>query len=168
MGIGVVPEQVSLADGALGQRARPPGVATPGRLLDIAAEQEEGRPDPGIAQHVEELRRGRPGSVIEGQREHRPTILGRVRKLRLVQLPVPPPAALAATGNVPLAAGYLAVAAQVHGLHRRLHIEVVEPAVTDALGDTLLADHLARDEPDFVGFSLYLWNSERSLHLARE
>lgn len=91
-----------------------------------------------------------------------------MKKLRLVQLPVPPPAALAATGNVPLAAGSLAVAAQVHGLDRKLEIDVVDPAVTDALGDTSLADHIARDEPDFVGFSLYLWNSERSLHLARE
>ena len=86
----------------------------------------------------------------------------------MVQLPVPPPAALAATGNVPLAAGCLAVSARVHGLDRRLRIEVVEPEVTDSLGDTLLADHVARDEPDFVGFSLYLWNCERSLHLARE
>ena len=90
------------------------------------------------------------------------------RKLRLVQLPVPPPAALAATGNVPLAAGCLGVAARVHHLTDRLELDVVEPAVTDVLGDTLLADHVARDEPDFVGFSLYLWNSERSLHLARE
>jgi radical SAM superfamily enzyme YgiQ (UPF0313 family) len=91
-----------------------------------------------------------------------------VKKLRLVQLPVPPPAALAATGNVPLAAGCLGVAARVHGLERRLHIDVVEPSATDTLGDTLLADRIARDQPDFVGFSLYLWNSERSLHLARE
>lgn len=91
-----------------------------------------------------------------------------MKKLRLVQLPVPPPAALAATGNVPLAAGCLAVAARVHGLSRNLQIEAVDPAVTDALGDTLLADHLARDEPDYLGFSLYLWNCERSLHLARE
>ena len=91
-----------------------------------------------------------------------------MNKLRLVQLPVPPPAALAATGNVPLAAGCLGVAARVHGLERRLRIDVLEPDATDALGDTLLADRIARDEPDFVGFSLYLWNSERSLHLARE
>ena len=91
-----------------------------------------------------------------------------MKKLRMVQLPVPPPAALAATGNVPLAAGCLGVSARVHGLSDRLQLEVVEPAVTDALGDTLLADHLARDEPDYLGFSLYLWNSERSLHLARE
>ncbi|MCA1826567.1 MAG: radical SAM protein [Myxococcales bacterium] len=89
-----------------------------------------------------------------------------VKKLRMVQLPVPPPAALAATGNVPLAAGCLAVSARVHRLP--VEIEVVEPEATDALGDTLLADRIARDEPELLGFSLYLWNCERSLHLARE
>jgi hypothetical protein len=91
-----------------------------------------------------------------------------VKKLCLVQLPVPPPAALAATGNVPLAAGCLGVAARVHGLEKRIEVEVIEPSATDVLGDTLLAGRIARKEPDFVGFSLYLWNSERSLHLARE
>jgi tRNA A37 methylthiotransferase MiaB len=87
-----------------------------------------------------------------------------VKKLRLVQLPVPPPAALAATGNVPLAAGCLAVSGRGLGAD----IEVVAPEVTDSLGDTQLADFVARDEPDFLGLSLYLWNCERSLHLARE
>jgi hypothetical protein len=92
-----------------------------------------------------------------------------MKRLRLVQLPIPQPAALAATGNVPLAAGCLGVSARVHGLDRRgLAIDVVPPALTDVYGDTLLADHIARDEPDFVGLSLYLWNVERSLHLARE
>jgi hypothetical protein len=90
------------------------------------------------------------------------------RKLRLVQLPVPPPAALAATGNVPLAAGCLGVAAQVHGFSDRVEVQVLAPGVTDSLGDTLLAERLAADEPDFLGLSLYLWNVERSLHLARE
>jgi tRNA A37 methylthiotransferase MiaB len=90
-------------------------------------------------------------------------------RLRLVQLPVPQPAALGATGNVPLAAGCLAVSAEVHGLRAEgLRLEVVAPELTDRLGDTLLADYVARDEPDFVGLSLYLWNVERSLHLARE
>jgi hypothetical protein len=93
----------------------------------------------------------------------------RVKRLRLVQLPIPQPAALAATGNVPLAAGCLGVSARVHGLRERgLEIEVVPPAITDVYGDTLLADYVARDEPDYVGLSLYLWNVERSLHLARE
>jgi Radical SAM superfamily/B12 binding domain len=91
-----------------------------------------------------------------------------MKRLCLVQLPVPQPAALAATGNVPLAAGYLGVSAQVHGLPARgLAIEVLAPALTDVLGDTQLAEHIARSEPDFVGFSLYLWNVERSLHVAR-
>lgn len=92
-----------------------------------------------------------------------------MKRLRLVQLPVPQPAALAATGNVPLAAGSLGVSARVHGLGQRgLAMDVVPPAITDSYGDTLLADFIARDAPDFVGFSLYLWNVERSLHLARE
>src|SRR3954469_16712079 len=91
-----------------------------------------------------------------------------MKRLRLVQLPVPPPAALAATGNVPLAAGCLGVAARVHGLDQRLQMEVLAPAITDAYGDTRLAELIAKDEPDFLGLSLYLWNSERSLHLARE
>src|SRR5256885_6391692 len=90
-----------------------------------------------------------------------------MKRLRLVQLPVPPPAALAATGNVPLAAGCLAVAAREAGL-RDVDVEVVPPAATDALGDTLLAGLCARGEPDLLGLSLYLWNTERSLHLARQ
>jgi Radical SAM superfamily/B12 binding domain len=90
-------------------------------------------------------------------------------RLRLVQLPIPQPSALAATGNVPLAAGCLGVSARVHGLRERgLELDVVPPALTDVYGDTLLADHIARDQPEFLGLSLYLWNVERSLHLARE
>ncbi|HYZ87985.1 MAG TPA: radical SAM protein [Myxococcales bacterium] len=91
-----------------------------------------------------------------------------MQRLRLVQLPVPPPAALASTGNVPLAAGSLAVSARVHGLTSRLQVDVVSPSTTDALGDALLAEVVSRDEPEFLGLSLYLWNVERSLHLARE
>ena len=93
---------------------------------------------------------------------------GTMRRLRLVQLPVPQPAAYAATGNVPLAAGCLGVAARMHGLGDTLALDVLRPEATDALGDTRLADHVARDEPEFLGLSLYLWNVERSLHLARE
>jgi hypothetical protein len=91
-----------------------------------------------------------------------------MRRLRLVQLPVPQPAAYAATGNVPLAAGCLGVAARVHGLGGALALDVLAPEATDVLGDTRLADRISRDEPEFLGLSLYLWNVERSLHLARE
>ncbi len=89
--------------------------------------------------------------------------------LKLIQLPVPPPAAYAATGNVPLAAGYLAVAAKKRGLEALgLEIEVVEPNYTDVLGDALILDLLLDQQPDYIGFSLYLWNSERSIYLAKE
>lgn len=90
-------------------------------------------------------------------------------KLKLVQLPVPPPTAFAATGNVPLAAGCLAVSARENGLEKKgLELEVLDPDITDKEGDSQLADRIAKDEPEFLGFSLYLWNTERSLHLAKE
>lgn len=86
--------------------------------------------------------------------------------VRLVQLPIPQPAKGAATGNVPLAAGTLAVALREGGAP--LEVDVLLPDLTDALGDTRLAERLAHDEPAVVGMSLYLWNVERSLHVARE
>lgn len=90
-----------------------------------------------------------------------------MRTVRLAQLPIPQPAKGSATGNVPLAAGCLAVAARAAGLGD-VAIETVPVELTDDLGDTLLARALAAGEPDVLGLSLYLWNSERSLHLARE
>ena len=87
-------------------------------------------------------------------------------RLVLVQLPVPQPAALSSSGNVPLAAGALGVAARRSGLDTRLDIDVLPPDVTDRLGDVLLADLIVSKRPTFVGWSLYLWNSERSLHIA--
>ena len=87
---------------------------------------------------------------------------------RLVQLPAPLPAALGATGNAALSSGGLAVAASVEGLSGRFDIQVVPPSITDTLGDAALAEHIAADGPAIVGFSLYMWNVERSLHIARE
>ena len=89
-------------------------------------------------------------------------------RLLLAQLPIPQAVALCGTGNVPLAAGSLGVAARKGGLLDRLRQDVLPPHLTDVLGDALLADRIARSEPDFLGLSLYLWNTERSLALARE
>lgn len=88
--------------------------------------------------------------------------------VRLAQLPVPPPAALAPTGNVPLAGGCLSVSLRVRGPADRVRAEVVPADESDPLGDTLLADRLAAGEPEILGLSAYLWNVERSLHVARE
>lgn len=89
-------------------------------------------------------------------------------RLKLIQLPVPQPAALSTTGNVPLAAGSLAVATRTHDLQERLQVEIVQPRHADRWGDSCLADWVAQGEPEFLGLSLYLWNVERSLHLAAE
>ncbi|HYC78823.1 MAG TPA: cobalamin-dependent protein, partial [Planctomycetota bacterium] len=89
-------------------------------------------------------------------------------EILLAQLPIPQAAALCGTGNVPLAAGSLAVAARRAGFGARLDVDILPPSVTDVLGDALLVDLVARRAPAFLGLSLYLWNVERSLHLARE
>lgn len=91
-----------------------------------------------------------------------------VPTIRLVQLPAPPPAALMKTGNAALSPGCLASAGCAAGVGARFYFDVVPPSVSDSLGDAALAARLAEGRPAMVGFSLYLWNIERSLHLARE
>ncbi|MCW7470269.1 B12-binding domain-containing radical SAM protein [Leptospira kanakyensis] len=90
-------------------------------------------------------------------------------KIQFLQLPVPPPSYYAATGNVPLAAASLASCLEskedpVKGIHPI----VVSPEDTDSLGDKELVDKIAKEGPDFLGLSLYLWNTERSLYIAKE
>lgn len=88
------------------------------------------------------------------------------KTVRLVQLPIPPLIRFAPTGNVPLAGGSLAAAAR-RALGATVDVELVSGGAADDLGDARLASLVAADEPDVVGLSLYLWNAERSLHLAR-
>lgn len=88
------------------------------------------------------------------------------RSIKLVQLPIPQMARFSASGNVPLAAGCLTIAGQAAGLNE-LSIEMVDADRVETMGDAALAAQLAEGEPAAVGFSLYLWNHERSLHVAR-
>ncbi|TGL37805.1 B12-binding domain-containing radical SAM protein [Leptospira perdikensis] len=90
-------------------------------------------------------------------------------KIQFLQLPVPPPSYYAATGNVPLAAASLASCLEskedpILGVSPY----VVPPEDTDSLGDRELVERIAKEGPDFLGLSLYLWNTERSLYIARE
>ncbi len=90
--------------------------------------------------------------------------------LTLLQLPVPPPSAFADTGNVPLAVASLAVAVEVHNLSGNfgLKSEIILPSITDVAGDEELILKIIHTDPDFLGISLYLWNSERSLYISKE
>ncbi len=86
-------------------------------------------------------------------------------KLRvlLAQLPVPNNPAL----NVPLALGYLKAYAFACGLLEHVAIELLPRSLADHAGDALLVDEIVARRPDVLGMSLYTWNSERSLDIAR-
>ena len=81
----------------------------------------------------------------------------------LMQLPVPNNPAT----NVPLAAGYLKAYAQARGLLDHMQIDILPRELADTAGDALLTDAITAQRPDLLGISLYTWNSERSLGLAR-
>ncbi|MDF3819402.1 B12-binding domain-containing radical SAM protein [Leptospira sp. 96542] len=90
-------------------------------------------------------------------------------KIQFLQLPVPPPSYFAATGNVPLAAASLASSLDqktdpIHGITTT----VISPEETDQMGDLDLIERISKEGPDFLGLSLYLWNTERSLYIANE
>ncbi|HOX47195.1 MAG TPA: B12-binding domain-containing radical SAM protein [Myxococcota bacterium] len=90
----------------------------------------------------------------------------------LAQLPFDPPAALAPASGAPLGVACLALAArqaQARGeLPGGTEVELAAGTEVESLGDTALAERLAKDEPELLGLGLYAWNVERSLHLAHE
>jgi radical SAM superfamily enzyme YgiQ (UPF0313 family) len=85
------------------------------------------------------------------------------RRICLVQLPVPDPNYSYARANVPIAAACLKGA--VAGLGKELLLLPAELA--DRAGDETILRWLLSGGFDAVGFSLYLWNRERSAYLAR-
>lgn len=89
-----------------------------------------------------------------------------VRRILLVQLPVPPPGAEAVEGNVPLAAAFLKLYCRRLGMERDFEIEIFPTSHANTLGDQGLLRAVLEREPDLVGFTCYLWNIERSLWLA--
>jgi radical SAM superfamily enzyme YgiQ (UPF0313 family) len=90
------------------------------------------------------------------------------RRVLLVQLPIPPLGHEPVRGNVPLAAGYLALHARQHGLASRYAIDIFPPPAANTLGDQGLLAALLDAQPDIVGFTCYLWNIERTLWLAEQ
>ncbi|MBD3277634.1 MAG: hypothetical protein GF388_04980, partial [Candidatus Aegiribacteria sp.] len=78
-----------------------------------------------------------------------------------VQLPLNTSAALEATGNIPMAGASLAAAASYP-------TESVFPQyLADKLGDRAIVKEIVKRRPDVVAFTLYMWNCERTLHIAQ-
>src|SRR5438132_14292338 len=92
---------------------------------------------------------------------------GMRRRVLLVQLPIPPLGPAPIRGNVPLAGAYLKLFAQRKGLGAFYDLDVFPAEPASSLGDQALAAAIAGRRPWLVGFTCYLWNIERTLHLAQ-
>ena len=88
-------------------------------------------------------------------------------KVLFIQLPVQDPAWESARANVPLAAGYLSAYAEKKGLLKREDWGFLPRDVLDKGSDSAVAQAAAATGADLVCFSLYLWNYERSVHIAQ-
>jgi radical SAM superfamily enzyme YgiQ (UPF0313 family) len=88
-------------------------------------------------------------------------------KVLFIQLPVQDPSWESARANVALAAGYLAAYAEKKGLLKREDWCFLPREVLDKGSDTAVAQAAAATGADLVCFSLYLWNYERSVHIAQ-
>ncbi len=81
----------------------------------------------------------------------------------LVQLPIPQLNFGKQTGNIPLAAGCLTMAAGAAGITA---VEILPQRLATYLGDAALVDAIISRQPSVVGFSVYAWNVDRSLWIA--
>jgi radical SAM superfamily enzyme YgiQ (UPF0313 family) len=86
-------------------------------------------------------------------------------RVLLVQLPIQELVFRRVRGNELVAPGYLKASLE-RALGARVEVEVLARPLVDRLGDAALAREVAARCPDLVGFSLFLWNSARSLALA--
>jgi radical SAM superfamily enzyme YgiQ (UPF0313 family) len=99
----------------------------------------------------------------------KPAYIGRMvprRKVLLIQLPIPPAGIEAVRGNVPLATGYVKLAASRAGLDRHFDIEILPARQANQLSDQALVRQILARDPWMVGFTCYLWNIDRSLWVA--
>jgi radical SAM superfamily enzyme YgiQ (UPF0313 family) len=88
------------------------------------------------------------------------------RRVLLVQLPIPPLGPQPIRGNIPLAAGYLKLFAQLRGLEPFYEIAILPTWDANHLGDRALVEAILEREPWLVGFTCYLWNINRTLWIA--
>jgi len=76
-----------------------------------------------------------------------------MRRILLVQLPIPPVGPQPIRGNVPLAAGYLKLFARQRGLESSFDIELFPPRDANTLGDQGLVEAILDCDPWMVGLT---------------
>lgn len=91
-------------------------------------------------------------------------------KMLLVQLPVPrfDTTEIDTTSHTFLAAGYLKAMAHREGLLERADVEILEGLSSNLKGDAGIIETIVSKRPDILGFSCYVWNTIRTLHVAQE
>jgi hypothetical protein len=83
----------------------------------------------------------------------------------LIQLPVPQLNFGHKTGNIPFAAACLYQAGkEVHGTE----ISIFPQVSASYMGDAAIIDTIISIRPDIIGFTAYVWNIKRILHLVKE
>jgi hypothetical protein len=88
-------------------------------------------------------------------------------RMLLLQLPLVDPSFRTADANVPLAAGYLS-AYTAQKLERDVEIEIAPQELSSCGGDRAILAYVEKGGFDGIGFTVYMWNLERSLLLAAE
>lgn len=84
-------------------------------------------------------------------------------KVVLVQLPIPKINFGLKTGNIPLGAACLKqAAAPIH----ECEVEILPENLASYGGDQVIISAIVAAKPDIVGFTLFSWNRDRSVHLA--
>ena len=98
------------------------------------------------------------------------------KKVLLIQLPFPrfslgwieEETTQISQPNIPIAAGYLKAMAYKRGLLERIDVELLDTFNRDFDSDAKLIDIILSKKPEILGFSLYVWNSLRSLYVAKK
>ncbi len=86
-----------------------------------------------------------------------------MKRVLLIQLPIPHLNFGKQTGNIPLGAAYLKQAAAAIP---DVCVDIIPESIVSYLGDAALIRHILDVKPDIVGFTGFSWNIERSLYLA--
>jgi hypothetical protein len=87
-------------------------------------------------------------------------------RVRLVQLPVPEATPRRVTGLAPLGVASLVLHARHVGAAEGHDVALLDAALLRRAGDARLLSALVDERPDVVGFTVTVWNVERSLALA--
>jgi radical SAM superfamily enzyme YgiQ (UPF0313 family) len=88
--------------------------------------------------------------------------------IKLVQLPIPEVHDLYTQGNIPLAAGYLKAAALRKGVLEEADIQIIPRDMANYAGDNAILKWMRHENTDMVGFTNYMWNIDRNIHLAKK